>query len=40
MATSKPTTKPLRFGIKTAPQLTTYDDILRLWRAADAIPIF
>jgi len=33
-------TKPLRFGIKTAPQLTTYDDILRLWREADAIPIF
>src|SRR5438105_4383799 len=30
----------LQFGIKTAPQYTTYDDILRVWREADGIPIF
>jgi F420-dependent oxidoreductase-like protein len=30
----------LRFGIKTAPQYTTYDDILRIWREADQVPIF
>src|SRR5690348_15264401 len=29
----------LRFGIKTAPQHTTYDDMLRVWREADARPI-
>ncbi len=29
---------PLRFGIKTAPQHTTYDEILRVWREADAVP--
>jgi F420-dependent oxidoreductase-like protein len=34
------TSKRLRFGIKTAPQLTTYDDILRVWREADENPIF
>ena len=33
------TTRRLRFGIKTAPQHTTYDDILRVWEEADAIPI-
>src|SRR5438874_9861403 len=33
------TTQRLRFGIKTAPQHTTYDDILRVWQEADAIPI-
>src|SRR5437764_346934 len=33
------TTRRLRFGIKTAPQHTTYDDILRVWQEADAIPI-
>ncbi len=27
------------FGIKTAPQMTTYDDILGMWQAADAIPV-
>lgn len=27
-----------RFGIMTAPQQVTYDDILRVWREADAIP--
>jgi F420-dependent oxidoreductase-like protein len=31
-------TRPLSFGVKTAPQLTTYDDMLRVWREADAIP--
>ncbi len=30
----------LRFGIKTAPQFTTYEDMLRVWREADALPIF
>ena len=29
----------LRFGIKTAQQFTTYDDILRVWLEADKIPI-
>jgi F420-dependent oxidoreductase-like protein len=29
----------LRFGIKTAQQNTTYDEILRVWQAADNIPI-
>ncbi len=28
----------LRFGIKTAQQNTTYEDILRVWREADSIP--
>jgi F420-dependent oxidoreductase-like protein len=28
----------LRFGIKTAQQNTTYDDILRVWTEADSIP--
>ncbi|GCE12407.1 LLM class F420-dependent oxidoreductase [Tengunoibacter tsumagoiensis] len=31
------TSKRLRFGIKTAPQMTTYDDMLRVWREADEI---
>ncbi|MFD5747163.1 LLM class flavin-dependent oxidoreductase [Streptomyces sp. NPDC127033] len=30
-------TRP-RFGIMTAPQQVDYDDILRVWREADAIP--
>ena len=30
--------KPLRFGIKTAPQHTTYEDMLAVWQEADAIP--
>jgi F420-dependent oxidoreductase-like protein len=38
MATT--TTRPLRFGVKTAPQHTTWDDILRVFREADAIPVF
>ena len=29
----------LRFGIKTAQQWTTYDDILRVWLEADSVPI-
>jgi F420-dependent oxidoreductase-like protein len=33
------TTRRLRFGIKTAPQHTTYDDIARVWEEADVIPI-
>ena len=28
----------LRFGIKTAQQFTTYDDMLRVWTEADGIP--
>ena len=30
--------RPLRFGVKTAPQHTTYDDMLRVWLEADTIP--
>ena len=30
----------LRFGIKTAPQHTTYEEMLAVWRAADAEPAF
>jgi F420-dependent oxidoreductase-like protein len=29
----------LRFGIKTAPQHTTYDAMLKVWRDADATPV-
>ncbi|MGW7423092.1 LLM class flavin-dependent oxidoreductase [Streptomyces sp. NPDC054813] len=32
------TTTPPRFGIMTAPMQVSYDDILRVWREADAIP--
>jgi F420-dependent oxidoreductase-like protein len=32
------TTQKLSFGIKTAPQFTTYEDMLRVWREADGIP--
>ncbi len=32
------TAKQLRFGVKTAPQNTTYEGMLRVWREADAIP--
>lgn len=31
-------TSPTRFGIATAPQQVTYDDILRVWLEADTIP--
>ena len=30
--------RQLSFGIKTAPQQTTYEDILRVWQEADANP--
>jgi F420-dependent oxidoreductase-like protein len=30
----------LSFGIKTAPQHTTYDAMLRVWQEADATPVF
>lgn len=30
----------LRFGIKTAPQSTTYEAMQRIWQEADATPIF
>jgi len=30
--------KPLHFGFKTAPQHTTYDEMLRVWLEADEIP--
>ena len=33
------TPKRLRFGIKTAQQFTTYDDMLRVWLEADTIPV-
>lgn len=32
--------KPITFGIKTAPQHTTYEAILRVWQEADANPAF
>ncbi len=31
--------KRLRFGFKTAPQHTTYDEMLRVWLEADEIPL-
>jgi F420-dependent oxidoreductase-like protein len=30
----------MRFGIKTSPQDTTWDDMLAVWRAADEIDVF
>jgi hypothetical protein len=30
----------LSFGIKTAPQHTTYEAMLAVWQAADATPVF
>jgi F420-dependent oxidoreductase-like protein len=30
----------MRFGIKTAPQDTTWEDMLRVWQAADAIDLY
>ena len=30
----------MRFGIKTAPQNTTWDDVLAVWQAADAVDLF
>jgi F420-dependent oxidoreductase-like protein len=32
------TDAPVRFDIKTAPQFTTYEDMLRVWQEADEIP--
>lgn len=32
--------RALSFGIKTAPQHTTYEAILNVWRAADALEVF
>ena len=34
------TKRPLSFGVKTAPQFTTYDAMLRVWREADDTPDF
>jgi F420-dependent oxidoreductase-like protein len=34
---AKPT---ISWGIKTMPQYTTYADILRVWKEADALPVF
>src|SRR6201992_2281229 len=31
-------TSEVRFGIGTAPQQVSYDDILRVWREADLLP--
>jgi F420-dependent oxidoreductase-like protein len=31
--------RPLRFGIKTAPQDTTYDEMLAIWQEADGIEV-
>lgn len=33
------TSHPLRLGIKTSPQLTTYDEMLRVWQEADGIDL-
>ena len=33
------TKRPLRFGVKTAPQHTTWDDLLRIFAEADASPV-
>ena len=30
----------MRFGIKTAPQHTTWDDMLDVWRVADGVELF
>jgi F420-dependent oxidoreductase-like protein len=35
-----PTGKKLSWGIKTMPQYTTYADILRVWKEADALPVY
>jgi alkanesulfonate monooxygenase SsuD/methylene tetrahydromethanopterin reductase-like flavin-dependent oxidoreductase (luciferase family) len=36
--TAMPSTNRPRFGIATAPQQVSYDDILRVWSEADEIP--
>ena len=30
----------MRFGIKTAPQHTSWEDMLDVWRAADEVELF
>lgn len=30
----------MRYGLKTSPQLTTWDDMLAVWQAADAMEVF
>ena len=30
----------MRFGIKTAPQHTTWQDMVDVWRAADEVDVF
>jgi F420-dependent oxidoreductase-like protein len=32
--------KPITFGIKTAPQHTTYEAVLKVWQQADENPVF
>ncbi|MDQ3693424.1 MAG: TIGR03560 family F420-dependent LLM class oxidoreductase [Chloroflexota bacterium] len=32
--------RPLRFGFKTSQQHTTYEEIAKVWEAADKIPVF
>src|SRR5262249_24329204 len=32
--------RSLRFGVKTMPQYTTWDEVLRVFAEADAIPVF
>jgi len=38
MAPPQPSNPPVSFGIATAPQQVSYDDVLRVWREADTIP--
>src|SRR5262245_9149383 len=38
MANAQVQAHGLHFGVKTAPQFTTSDDMLRVWREADEIP--
>jgi alkanesulfonate monooxygenase SsuD/methylene tetrahydromethanopterin reductase-like flavin-dependent oxidoreductase (luciferase family) len=38
MAPTSTAPSPPRFGIMTAPMQVSYDDVLRVWREADAIP--
>lgn len=37
-AAQRPPVRRVRFGIKTPPQWTTYEDLVRVWREADHIP--
>ncbi|MBJ7609383.1 MAG: LLM class flavin-dependent oxidoreductase, partial [Candidatus Dormibacteraeota bacterium] len=38
MTPPQPSNPPVTFGIATAPQQVSYDDILLVWREADTIP--